>query len=130
MPGPIIIFDKSALESLNVDEALWLDNFFLSNITPLLFVETLADVQKQVARGRTPEQVVGRRMSEAVSDGSRSKLGRGSVPENPQDESCPAIVVIRQIAEERRFSQKLRNQVVGGYLAEAEPSWFGVSTSL
>jgi hypothetical protein len=58
MPGPIIIFDKSALERLNIDEALWLDNFFLSNITPLFFVETLADLQKQVAKGRTPEQVV------------------------------------------------------------------------
>lgn len=46
MPGPIIIFDKSALECLNVDEALWLDNFFLTNITPLFFVETLADLQK------------------------------------------------------------------------------------
>jgi hypothetical protein len=58
MPGPIIIFDKSALECLNIDEALWLDNFFLSNITPLFFVETLADLQKQVAKGRTPERVV------------------------------------------------------------------------
>lgn len=59
MPGPIIIFDKSALEGLNVDEALWLDNFFLTNITPLFFVETLADLQKRLVRGRTPEQVVG-----------------------------------------------------------------------
>jgi hypothetical protein len=57
--GPIIIFDKSTLEGLNPDEAMWLDHFFLSNITPLFFVETLADLEKKVRSGRTPEQVVG-----------------------------------------------------------------------
>jgi hypothetical protein len=58
-PGPILIFDKSFLQSLNVDEAVWLDNFFLTVITPLFFVETLADLEKEVHRGRMPEQVVG-----------------------------------------------------------------------
>lgn len=57
--GPIIIFDKSTLQSLSVDEAVWLDTFYRANITPLFFVETLADLEKQVAKGRTPEQVVG-----------------------------------------------------------------------
>ncbi len=57
--GPILIFDKSTLQSLNPDEALWLDNFFLTNITPLFFIETLADLEKEVHSGRTPEEVVG-----------------------------------------------------------------------
>ena len=57
--GPILIFDKSALESLSVDETNWLDNFFLTNITPLFFAETLADLTKEVRAGRTPEDVVG-----------------------------------------------------------------------
>ena len=57
--GPILIFDKSTLESLNPDEAMWLDNFFSSNITPLFFVETLADLEKEVRGGRRPEDVVG-----------------------------------------------------------------------
>ncbi len=57
--GPIIIFDKSALESLNPDEAVWLDTFYTANITPLFFIETLADLEKEVRKGRTPEQVVG-----------------------------------------------------------------------
>jgi hypothetical protein len=57
--GPILIFDKSTLQSLNPDEAVWLDNFFLTNITPLFFIETLADLEKEVRSGRTPEQVVG-----------------------------------------------------------------------
>lgn len=57
--GPMLIFDKSTLQSLNPDEAVWLDNFFMTNITPLFFVETLADLEKEVRAGRTPEEVVG-----------------------------------------------------------------------
>jgi len=58
-PGPVLIFDKSFLQSLNPDRAVWLDKFFLTGITPLFFVETLADLERKVHRGRTPEQVVG-----------------------------------------------------------------------
>ncbi len=57
--GPILIFDKSTLQALNPDEANWLDNFFVSNITPLFYIETLADLEKEVRKGKTPEQVVG-----------------------------------------------------------------------
>ncbi len=57
--GPSLIFDKSTLQSLNLDEAMWFDNFFLCNITPLFYIETLADLEKEVRAGRTPEQVVG-----------------------------------------------------------------------
>ena len=41
--GPITIFDKSALQSLSMDESVWLDAFFLVNVVPLFYVETLAD---------------------------------------------------------------------------------------
>jgi hypothetical protein len=57
--GPIAIFDKSALESLNPDEAVWFDCFYRTNITPLFYVETLADLHKEMRKGRSPEQVVG-----------------------------------------------------------------------
>src|SRR5208337_4578793 len=57
--GPITIFDKSALQSFNPDEALWFDCFYKTNITPLFYVETLADLHKQMRDGRTPEQIVG-----------------------------------------------------------------------
>ena len=57
--GPITLFDKSFLQSLNLNEAVLFDNFFLSNIAPLFFVETLADLEKAVREGRTPEQEVG-----------------------------------------------------------------------
>ena len=58
-PGPILIFDKSTLQALNPDQAHWMDNFFISNITPLFYIETLADLEKEVRAGKTPEQVVG-----------------------------------------------------------------------
>ena len=57
--GPSLIFDKSSLESLNLDEAVMMDNFYMSNITPLFFVECLADLEKQLRSDSTPEQLVG-----------------------------------------------------------------------
>jgi hypothetical protein len=68
--GPITIFDKSALESLSVDEAVWLDAFYRPNITPLYYVETLADLEKEVRGGRTPEQVVGHLAEKTPNMGS------------------------------------------------------------
>lgn len=56
-----LIFDKSFLESLTADEAIWLDNYFTNNITPLFYVETLADLNKSSKKGkieRSPEQLV------------------------------------------------------------------------
>ena len=44
--GPSLIFDKSSLESLNLDEAVLMDNFYMSTMTPLFFVECLADLKR------------------------------------------------------------------------------------
>jgi hypothetical protein len=57
--GPSLIFDKSSLESLNLDEAVLMDNFYLSTITPLFYVECLADLEKKISSNSTPEQLVG-----------------------------------------------------------------------
>ncbi len=57
--GPITIFDKSALQSLSMDESVWFDAFFLVNVVPVFYVETLADLEKQVAGGKSPEDLVG-----------------------------------------------------------------------
>lgn len=57
--GPITLFDKSFLQSLSVDEAVWFDHHFITDICPLFYVETLADLEKAVREGRTPEQEVG-----------------------------------------------------------------------
>lgn len=57
--GPTAVFDKSFLQGLSVDESVWFDHFFVSIITPLFFVETLADLGKEKIRsGRSPEDEV------------------------------------------------------------------------
>lgn len=57
--GPITLFDKSFLQSLSVDEAVWYDHFSYSSISPIFFVETLADLWKQPRPGKTAEEEVG-----------------------------------------------------------------------
>ena len=54
--GQITLFDKSFLQSLSLDESVWFDHFFLVNVCPLFYIETLADLDQSVAEGRTPEQ--------------------------------------------------------------------------
>ena len=57
MPLPIL-FDKSFLQSLSVDESVWFDHFFIANVCPIFYVETLADLSKKVRKDRTPEKEV------------------------------------------------------------------------
>lgn len=57
--GPITLFDKSFLQSLSLDESVWFDNFFLTSVCPLFYVETLADLAKSRQKDRTAEQTVG-----------------------------------------------------------------------
>lgn len=54
-----MIFDKSALQALSMDEAVWLEAFFNVNVVPVFYVETLADLEKEVKAGRSPEDLVG-----------------------------------------------------------------------
>ncbi len=56
--GPTTLFDKSFLQSLSVDEAVVFDHFFIAVICPIFYVETLADLEKAVRPGRTPEDEV------------------------------------------------------------------------
>jgi len=37
--GRVIVSNKSTLESLSIDELMMLDNFYLSNVTAVFFVE-------------------------------------------------------------------------------------------
>ena len=58
--GPILIFDKSTIQTLTVDESVLLDNFYMSNITPVFFAECLADLEREMGRMKgTPESLVG-----------------------------------------------------------------------
>jgi hypothetical protein len=69
--GPSLIFDKSSLESLNLDEAVLMDNFYMSTMTPLFFVECLADLEKIIRSKSTPEQLVGS-LADRTSEGQSS----------------------------------------------------------
>ena len=57
--GPLLVFDKSFLQALSVDESVILDQMFSCVVIPPFFVETMADLTKETDRGRTAEQVVG-----------------------------------------------------------------------
>lgn len=57
--GPIALFDKSFLQSLSTDEAVWFDHFFIPVVCPVFFIETLADLEKPAREGKTPEEEVG-----------------------------------------------------------------------
>src|SRR5581483_11716527 len=56
--GPIALFDKSFLEGLNHDEAVWFDHFFLANVCPMFYVETKSDLAKEGSNRGTPEELV------------------------------------------------------------------------
>jgi hypothetical protein len=45
--GPSALFDKSFLQALSVDEAVWFDHFMLPVICPIFIVETLGDLYKE-----------------------------------------------------------------------------------
>ena len=55
--GPITLFDKSFLQSLTLDEAIWFDAFFTPVICPIFYVETLADLAK-AQTNRTADEAV------------------------------------------------------------------------
>ncbi len=77
MMGPVTTFDKSFLESLSLNESVWLDNFYSTNICHTFYVETLGDLYKGVTRG-----VVARSGSEIVKE---------TVKKTPIIESCPNV---------------------------------------
>jgi len=51
---PTALFDKSFLQSINTDESVWFDHYFMPVVCPLFYVETLADLKKENSR-RPPE---------------------------------------------------------------------------
>lgn len=65
--GPVALFDKSFLESLNPNEAVWFDHFFLANVCPMFYVETQSDLAKDGSKRGTPEELV-RRLANKFPD--------------------------------------------------------------
>ena len=94
--GPIIVFDKSTLESLNIDESVWLQALYSTNITPLFFVETLAALEKEMQAGRTPEHIVGslpaKTPDEAMPDVHHATMCVDELPRSPDGVGSNDIV--------------------------------------
>jgi hypothetical protein len=101
--GPITLFDKSALQSLNLDESVWFDNFYRPVISPLFFVETLADLSKEVDAGRTPEQVVGSIAAKTPETGSVVSVDHGHLRLADLDGYLIEMDRRPHIAQGRRF---------------------------
>ena len=53
----ITLFDKSFLQSLSINESVWFDQFFLANVCPYFYVETLADLEKRTGSRRPEDEV-------------------------------------------------------------------------
>ena len=56
--GPIVLFDKSFVEMLNIDEAAVFDALYPSVICPMFYTEVLADLSKEPPGQRTAERIV------------------------------------------------------------------------
>jgi len=106
--GPILIFDKSSLESLKLDEAVLLDNFYVSNITPLFFVECLADLEKAIKSRSTPEQLVG-----------------SLATRTPEAQSCANVHHITILQGELTRQYALNNQMERPLLGGGKPVQLG-----
>ena len=93
--GPILLFDKSTLQSLNIDAAVWLDNFFRTNITPVFFAEVLGDLEKTDPIGRRPDDVVGNLAKKTPI--------RGSLLNVFHAELCFANLIGETVSMDKRF---------------------------
>jgi len=51
--GPTTILDKSAFQGLSKRELRWFQHYFLENVTPVLVQEIVADLSKEVRKGKT-----------------------------------------------------------------------------
>jgi hypothetical protein len=47
---PFNVSKTSTLESLGIDELMMLDNFYLSNVTAVFFVQCPADLEREMVR--------------------------------------------------------------------------------
>lgn len=56
--GPITLFDKSFLQSISLDEAVWFDRFFSPVVCPIFYVETLGDLGKAASKRGSAENTV------------------------------------------------------------------------
>jgi hypothetical protein len=76
--GPSVILDKSALEALSVDEAVWLEALLDMNVVPVFYVEVLADLEKQGRQGQPAEWTVAR-LAEKTPSNAYPNVDHGQI---------------------------------------------------
>lgn len=67
--GPVLIYDKSAMQRLSRNEADWLTHFFRCNITPIYLLEVMGDLSKKATKG-SPAQMVASMAAKTIALGS------------------------------------------------------------
>lgn len=60
--GPILILDKSTFQSLGYEEHLELKKHFMENLTPILAMEIVADLAKEV-KGKSSDDKLHRKLA-------------------------------------------------------------------
>lgn len=114
--GPTTLFDKSFIQSLSIDESVWYNHFYINNICPLFYVETLADLSKEMSNGRTAEDVVGN-----IAD----KTPEGGLPNVFHLEICLASLYGEQVPMVGQIfinaGKPVKNQDKAGLLVEGTP---------
>lgn len=56
--GPTILFDKSFIQSLSIDESVWFDYFFKTNICPIFYDETLRNLETEPYPEKSIEETI------------------------------------------------------------------------
>jgi hypothetical protein len=79
MAAPIIICDKSTIQSLNRDEAFWLGMHYRMNMVPIFYIEVLADLHKSQPGGRASEEMVASIAAKIPGLGTLPNIYHGSL---------------------------------------------------
>src|SRR5437016_4627339 len=104
--GPVIIYDKSVLQSLNADEAFVLEHHYRANVAPVFYMEVLADLDKDVGPDRKAEDLVrsiGRKVTGfgATPNVHHSTLCLGDLLGHPVQQARVPVIAGGQIIEAR-----------------------------
>lgn len=111
--GPITLFDKSFLQGISVDEAVWFDRFFTAVVCPVFYVETLADLAKEPSK-RGPAEVI-------VKDIANKFPEMGGSPVSSHVDMCIANLLGHEIPMDSRIPRPGGRPVKAGVVFDQAP---------
>src|SRR5437667_9867092 len=124
----------SARRSKRYDSCNWATNGHTEAVEPFVFRKPCTNdliVSRETSFRQAHIHLTAyeltRRMAEAVSEGFRvASSVLDAFLKTREVKVVDPVEVIRKIAEERKLSQKLTDEVVSSYLIEPDPNWYGV----